>query len=67
MSDKRYGYMCGVDFQHELGEVMDSTPIYASVESLKEQRKCWTTCGIVKVEIKLLTWEEPQDFGDMSG
>jgi hypothetical protein len=58
--DTRIGYMCAVDFQWELGEVIDSTQVYASVESLKEQRSCWKRCGIVKVEVKLLQWEEPE-------
>jgi hypothetical protein len=62
MNDTRKGYMCGVDFQHELGEVLDSTPVYASVKALKEQRKCWKTCGIVEVEVKITQWIEPQDF-----
>jgi hypothetical protein len=58
----RKGYLCGVDFQHELGEVMDSTPVYSSVEDLKRQRECWSDCGIVEVEVTLVKWVEPQDF-----
>lgn len=54
--------MCGVDFQHELGEVPDYTPVYASVADLKRQRMCWKQCGIVKVEVTTIEWIEPQDF-----
>lgn len=54
------GYMCGVDFQHELAHI--GGPIYASVEDLKAKRECVKQCGIVKVEIRLLEWKQPQDF-----
>lgn len=57
-------YLCGVDYQHELGEAADGTPMYPSAESLKKYRKCWKKCGIVevKLEIKEVTWVEKQDF-----
>lgn len=58
----RTGYMCAVDFRWELGEVPDSAPVYSSVEDLKRQRTCWKSCGIVKVEVKLLEWVEPENF-----
>ena len=58
----KIGYMCGVDFQHELGEAHDPTPIYASIKALKQYRKCWVQCGIVKVEVKIKKWIVEQDF-----
>jgi ribosomal protein L34E len=58
------GYMCGVDYQHEVGEVMDSTPVYSSVEDLKRQRTCWKRCGICEIEIRAVKWVEPQDFSN---
>jgi hypothetical protein len=54
--------MCGVDFQHHLGEDAQPTKTYASVEDLKEARRCWSQCGIVEVEISVKSWVEPQDF-----
>lgn len=58
---KHYGYLCGVDWQHELGNT--SFPeLYNSVDELKKYRTCWVQCGIVKVELKLVEWSEPQDF-----
>jgi hypothetical protein len=57
-----YGYMCGVDFQHELGEASDGNIIYPSVNNLKQNKPCWKECGIVKVKITLEEWIEEQDF-----
>lgn len=56
-------YCCGVDWQHEICEAPDlegSMPLYSSVEELKNDRTCWKSCGIVKLEAKLLDWVEPQ-------
>lgn len=49
----RIGWMCATDYYHELGEGTGSTPIYPSLFSLKENRKCVEQCGIVKVKIVL--------------
>jgi hypothetical protein len=59
---KTKGFMCGVDFQHDFGHA-DIT-FYTSAEQLKRSKPCWKQCGIVEVEIeiKLLSWTEPQDF-----
>ena len=51
MSDKRYGYMCAIDFDHELGEVKGSTKVYASVKDLLHNHPCAMACGIVRVEV----------------
>lgn len=61
---KQIYYMCGVDYQHELGEAADGTPLYPSAESLKKYRKCWKQCGIVEIEVEIkdVKWVEPQDF-----
>ncbi len=62
MRKSRIAYICGVDFQHELGEVLDGTELFSSVKSLKKHRKCWVQCGILKVKVTPVKWEEPQDF-----
>jgi len=46
----RFGYMCQVDFTHELGDVENT--VYPSVKSLEKARKCVKQCGIVKVKIE---------------
>ena len=58
----RYGYMCGVDYQHELGEAMGGCLIYPSIKDLKRDINCWNECGIIKVKVKLVEWIEVQDF-----
>jgi hypothetical protein len=60
-NEPRYGYMCKVDFDWELGEALGGTAIYPSVEDLKAERKCVSSCGIVKVKIEL---EEVVDAGE---
>lgn len=59
---KRIGYMCGVDFQHEFDHPT-SIGLYTDVNSLKSASPCWEECGIVKVEITVAEWVEPQTFG----
>lgn len=53
MREPIIGYMCKVDFDHELGEAADGNHVFASVKDLKRYRKCWKECGIVEVETKL--------------
>ena len=47
----RVGYMCAIDFDHELGEAWGGSKIYSSLDDLKEHHHCWEGCGIVKVKI----------------
>lgn len=47
-------YMCGTDYQHEMGEV--TVKMYASIESLKADRPCVRECGIVAVKVELVEW-----------
>ena len=54
--------MCGVDWQHELGEAMGGNVLYPSVDDLKRCMKCWESCGIVKVSVSMEKWEEEQDL-----
>ncbi len=59
----KYGYMCGVSWQHEIGE--DNAPkvlIYSCPKILKKLCKCWPQCGIVKVKVELDSWLEKQDL-----
>lgn len=58
-------YACGVDWQYEIGEAPDlegRMPLYSSVEELKKARPCWKNCGIVELEISLVSWPEPQNL-----
>lgn len=57
-------YLCGVDWQHELGEAADGTKVYPSLQALKKYRTCWDECGVVKVSVTFedIEWVEPQDL-----
>jgi hypothetical protein len=50
-------YLCGVSFEHELGET-DEIGIYDSIEDLKKDGECWKECGIVEVDVE--DGEEPK-------
>lgn len=59
----KIGYMCGVDFQHEMDpHINEGIKVYNSIETLKELRTCWKQCGIIKVRVTLEKWELDQDF-----
>lgn len=58
--------MCAIDWQHELGEVPDYTKVYSTIEDHKRQHKCWASCGIVEVEVKLIKYVEEQNIKGMS-
>lgn len=51
MSRPRYGYMCAVDFDHELGEAAGGNMIYPSEKSAIDNSPCVKSCGLVKVEV----------------
>lgn len=58
-------YVCGVDFQHEIGDGANDVKLYSSLEVLKKERTCWKECGIVELDIRVKKWVEPQDlFGN---
>lgn len=68
MSRKQFSgvmYACGVDWQHELGDAIDGTTFYPSLEWIKKLRSCVSGCGVVRVQVtaELLNWAEPQDLG----
>lgn len=58
---KRKVYACGVEWQHEFGDIACIT--YPSVESIKAQRGCWKECGIVELEVKEIKWISKQRLG----
>jgi len=64
MTDKayRYGYMCGVDFQHEVGSAGGGNRVFPSIKDLRENYPCVEQCGIVKVRVELVEWLRSCDF-----
>jgi hypothetical protein len=56
-------YMCGTDWQWEVGEASDGNKIYPSVDELLEYCKCAAGCGIVECKITFSKWvQEPLPF-----
>lgn len=54
--------MDGVDWQHEIGEAAGGNTVYPSINDLKENNKCWKSCGIVECEITFKKWSKNQDL-----
>ena len=51
MTEVRVGYMCKVDYDHELGEAMGGSVVYPSIKDLQRKEKAHDHCGIVKVAV----------------
>jgi hypothetical protein len=56
------GYMCKVDWDHELGEACGGSTIYPSLENLKPHHPMWKECGVVEVETRLVEVAVPEDL-----
>jgi hypothetical protein len=56
------GYMCGVDFDTELGLNADGNRVFPSVKALKRAMSCWKSCGIVEVEVRARRMVVKQDL-----
>lgn len=54
------GYMCGIGWQHELGEAEGGNKIYPSQEECEEYEKCTHECGIVEVDVHFKKWVKEQ-------
>lgn len=61
VGETRVGYLCSVDFQHEMGEHVirptgkpSGTQVYDSLEDLKAARSCVMECGYTKVLLVVL-------------
>lgn len=55
-------YMCGVDWQHEIGCAMGGNRFYPSVKDAEENCKCVKSCGLVEVEVRFKRWVIEQDL-----
>jgi hypothetical protein len=53
-------FVCGVAWQHELGET--DIKLHPSLESLWREHKCTDKCGVVEVEVRLVRWVKPQSL-----
>ena len=48
------GFMCLVNWDHELGEASGGTIIYSDEEDLRVHHRCIESCGIAEVEVRLV-------------
>lgn len=48
------GFMCKIDFDHEIGAAMGGNKVYPSEKDLRREHSMAGQCGIVEVEIKLV-------------
>lgn len=55
-------YMCGVDWECEIGQNCHGIEIYRSIEDLKANKTCTHECGIVEVEVTVKKTVQPQDI-----
>jgi hypothetical protein len=58
----RIGYMCAIDFDHELGAAMGGSRIWPDVEDLKRNHPCADECGIVEVKIVRTKIVQPSNY-----
>ena len=56
------GFMCRIDWDHEIGHAADGNRVYPSVRALKEFHNCAEDCGIVEVEVRLIRVVEEGNY-----
>lgn len=66
MEKPKRGFMCTVDFHHELGSAFGGTKIYPDEENLIMNRPCVDQCGIVEVEISIVRVVKESDYSDLT-
>lgn len=47
------GFMCKIDWDHEIGNASRGTRVYPSINAIRAQHTCADECGIVEVEVRL--------------
>ena len=56
------GYMCMIDWQHEIGAASDGNKVYPSIEDLRRDHTMFEQCGVVEVRISFSKIMIPQDL-----
>ena len=68
-SDRKVtGYMCMIDWDHELGNASDGDRVFPSIEALKRAHPMWAECGIVEVTVsfsKVEAWAEESPLDNL--
>jgi hypothetical protein len=61
--ESKTGYLCGTDFQDEIcDDNAHHVELYGSLSALKHHKKCFNSCGIVKVTVTVEKWVLKQDL-----
>jgi len=58
-------YLCGVDWQQEIGHAPDvegRMRFFTSMKKLKAAVSCWDECGILEVAVTPVKWRVKQDL-----
>lgn len=58
------GFMCGVDWEHEIGQNCHGIKIYRSEADLRADRTCVDECGVVEVEVRIVRTVAEQDYSE---
>ena len=58
--DCKKAYVCGVAWQHEIGET--DVTMYESARRCRKERGCTEECGIVEIEVRFKRWVKKQDL-----
>jgi hypothetical protein len=60
-TDRReIGYMCGVAWQHEVGNT--KVELFANPKDCAKKMGCTDECGIVELELRLVKWVKKQKW-----
>ena len=54
------GFMCLIDWQHEVGFAVDGNKVYPSLKNLQEHHPMWAECGVVEVQLRAVQVVAPQ-------
>jgi hypothetical protein len=52
--DDAIGFMCLIDFQHELGSAADGTRVFPSMAALRTAHPMIDDCGAVQVRVSVM-------------
>jgi hypothetical protein len=56
------GYMCGTDWEHEIGQNKHGIEIWRSERACAVGKKCTSECGMVEVEVRIVRTVKKADF-----
>lgn len=62
MNEARTGYMDKVDFEEEFGNALSGNKVYPSLGDLRLQKPCTDSCGIVRVEVRVVEVIQETNF-----